>query len=211
MSFDRSLLLAPSYEFAPLLLGAILTVDSPEGAVSIRVTEVEAYHGSEDPGSHAFRGKTNRNAVMFGEPGHLYTYFTYGMHTCANVVCGPEGQASGCLLRAGEVVDGIDLARARRETSRTDLDLARGPARLTVAAGISLADGGADLATSRIRLELGEGVSEVAAGPRTGVSGPGGSAAFPWRFWIPGDRTVSPYKAHAHHRGMTANGSVTSR
>lgn len=211
MSFDRSLLLAPSYEFAPLLLGSILTVDSPDGVVSIRITEVEAYHGPEDPGSHAFRGKTNRNAVMFGEPGHLYTYFTYGMHTCANVVCGPEGQASGCLLRAGEVVDGIELARVRRETSRTDLDLARGPARLTVAAGIALADGGADLATSRIRLELGEGVPEVATGPRTGVSGPGGSAAFPWRFWIPGDRTVSPYKAHAHHRGMTANGSVTSR
>lgn len=200
MSFDRSLLLVPSYEFAPLLLGSILTVDSPEGAVSVRITEVESYQGSEDPCSHAFRGKTNRNAVMFGEPGHLYTYFTYGMHTCANVVCGPEGQASGCLLRAGEIVDGIELARSRRETSRTDLDLARGPARLTVAAGITLADGGADLAASRIRLELGDGVSEVATGPRTGVSGPGGSAEFPWRFWIPGERTVSPYKAHADHR-----------
>lgn len=200
MSFDRSLLLVPSYDFAPLLLGSILTVDSPEGAVSIRITEVEAYQGSEDPGSHAFRGKTNRNAVMFGEPGHLYTYFTYGMHTCANVVCGPVGQASGCLLRAGEVVDGVELARSRRVSSRTDEDLARGPARLTVAAGIMLADGGADLAASRIRLELGGGVSQVATGPRTGLSGPGGSVDFPWRFWIPGDRTVSPYKAHAHHR-----------
>ena len=211
MSFDRSLLLAPSYEFAPLLLGSIITVESPEGSVSIRITEVEAYHGSEDPGSHAFRGKTNRNAVMFGEPGHLYTYFTYGMHTCANVVCGPDGLASGCLLRAGEVVDGIELARSRRQTSRTDLDLARGPARLTVAAGITLADGGADLAVSRIRLELGGGAPNIAAGPRTGVSGPGGSADFPWRFWIPGDRTVSPYKAHAHHRGLRADGSTTSR
>lgn len=211
MSFDRSLLLIPSYEFAPHLLGAILTIESPEGSVSVRITEVEAYHGSEDPGSHAFRGKTNRNAVMFGEPGHLYTYFTYGMHTCANVVCGPEGQASGCLLRAGEVVEGIELARARRGTSRSDRDLARGPARLTVAAGITLADGGADLASSRIRLELGGGGTEVATGPRTGVSGPGGSAEFRWRFWIPGDRTVSPYKAHEHHRGMTASGSVTSR
>lgn len=211
MSLDRSLLLVPSYEFAPLLLGSILTVDSPEGSVSVRITEVEAYHGSEDPGSHAFRGKTNRNAVMFGEPGHLYTYFTYGMHTCANVVCGPEGQASGCLLRAGEVVDGIELARSRRVTSRADRDLARGPARLTVAAGISLADGGEDLAASRIRLELGGGVPEVATGPRTGVSGPGGAADFPWRFWIPGDRTVSPYNAHAHHRGLRADGSVTNR
>lgn len=196
MTLDRSLLLAPSYEVAPLLLGSILSVDSPEGRVSLRITEVEAYHGSQDPGSHAFRGKTNRNAVMFGEPGHLYTYFTYGMHTCANVVCGPDGQASGCLLRAGEVVEGIELARSRRTTSRTDVDLARGPARLTVAAGITLADGGSDLAASRITLALGGGAPEIATGPRTGVSGPGGTAEFPWRFWIPGDRTVSPYKAH---------------
>ncbi len=200
MTLDRSLLLPPSYEVAPLLLGSVLSVDSPEGTVSLRITEIEAYHGAKDPGSHAFRGKTSRNAVMFGEPGHLYTYFTYGMHTCANVVCGPEGQASGLLLRAGEVVEGIELARARRETSKTDADLARGPARLTVAAGITLADGGADLAASRIRLELGGGAAEVATGPRTGVSGPGGTAEFPWRFWIPGDRTVSPYKAHVPKR-----------
>lgn len=196
MPLDRALLLPPSYDVAPLLLGAILSVDSPEGTVAIRITEIEAYHGSEDPGSHAFRGRTNRNAVMFGEPGHLYTYFTYGMHTCANVVCGPEGQASGLLLRAGEVIEGLELARSRRVTSRTDADLARGPARLTVAAGITLADGGADLAASRIRLELGGGAAEVATGPRTGVSGLGGTTQFPWRFWIPGDRTVSPYKAH---------------
>ncbi len=196
MTLDRALLLPPSYEVAPLLLGAILSVDSPDGIVAVRITEVEAYHGSEDPGSHAFRGRTNRNAVMFGEPGHLYTYFTYGMHTCANVVCGPEGQASGLLLRAGEVVEGLELARSRRVTSRADADLARGPARFTVAAGITLADGGADLAASRIHLELGGGTPEVATGPRTGVSGPGGTLQFPWRFWIPGDRTVSPYKAH---------------
>ncbi|MBX3090728.1 MAG: DNA-3-methyladenine glycosylase [Cryobacterium sp.] len=197
MSLNRSLLLAPSFEVAPALLGSILTVDSPDGAVSMRITEVEAYHGSADPGSHAFRGKTNRNAVMFGEPGHLYTYFTYGMHTCANVVCAPEGQASGCLLRAGEIVEGIELARTRRQTSKVDADLAKGPARLTVALGITLDDGGADLAESRISLELCGGNTEVATGPRTGVSGPGGTAEFPWRFWIPGDRTVSPYKAHS--------------
>jgi DNA-3-methyladenine glycosylase len=204
MTLDRSLLLPPSYEVAPLLLGAVLSVTSSEGTVSLRITEVEAYHGAQDPGSHAFRGKTNRNAVMFGEAGHLYTYFTYGMHTCANVVCGPEGQASGLLLRAGEVVEGIELARSRRATSRTDADLARGPARLTVAAGITLADGGADLAASRITLEVRGGVTEVATGPRTGVSGPGGTAQFPWRFWIPGDRTVSPYKAHVPKRPAPA-------
>jgi DNA-3-methyladenine glycosylase len=200
MPLDRAVLSAPSFEVAPLLLGSRLTVDTPEGAVVVRITEVEAYHGSEDPGSHAFRGKTNRNAVMFGEPGHLYTYFTYGMHTCANVVCGPEGQASGCLLRAGEIVEGIDVARTRRVTSRSDADLARGPARLAVAAGITLADGGVDLATSHIRLELGGGVPAVSTGPRTGVSGPGGTGEFPWRFWIPGDPTVSPYKAHSPKR-----------
>ena len=202
MPLDRSHLLAPSFEVAPLLLGSILTVDSPEGSVSLRITEVEAYHGSGDPGSHAFRGKTNRNAVMFGEPGHLYTYFTYGLHTCANVVCGPEGQASGCLLRAGEIVEGLELARSRRVTSRGDVDLARGPARLTVAAGITLDDGGADLVASRIRLDLGTGAADYATGPRTGVSGPGGTAEFPWRFWIPGDRTVSPYKAHVPKRSI---------
>ncbi len=211
MSFDRSLLLAPSVEVAPLLLGSFLSVESPEGVVTLRITEVEAYHGSEDPGSHAFRGKTKRNAVMFGEPGHLYTYFTYGMHTCANVVCGPLGQASGCLIRAGEIVEGIELARVRRVTSRTDADLARGPARLTVATGITLADGGADLAVSRIRLELGGGVAEVATGPRTGVSGPGGSAEYPWRFWIPGEGTVSPYKAHAPKRRTEDVSSTTSQ
>ncbi|MBX3104553.1 MAG: DNA-3-methyladenine glycosylase [Cryobacterium sp.] len=200
MSFERSLLLAPSFEVAPLLLGSVLTVDSPDGRVRLRITEVEAYHGFDDPGSHAFRGKTNRNAVMFGEAGHLYTYFTYGMHTCANVVCGPDGKASGCLLRAAEVIEGLELARTRRATSKSDADLARGPARLTVAAGITLQDGGSDLASSRIRLELTGESSSYLTGPRTGVSGPGGSAEYPWRFWIPGDKTVSPYKAHVPKR-----------
>lgn len=194
--FDRDLLRAPAYEVAPLLLGSVLSATSPEGTVRLRITEIEAYHGSADPGSHAFRGKTNRNAVMFGEPGHLYTYFTYGMHTCANVVCGTEGQASGLLLRAGEVIDGLELARARRITSRTDVDLARGPARLTVALGIALSDGGSDLADSRIRLEMVQGEFDYTVGPRTGVSGPGGTEEFPWRFWLPGDKTVSPYKRH---------------
>lgn len=194
--FDRDLLRAPAFEVAPLLLGSVLSVTSPEGTVSIRITEIEAYHGSADPGSHAFRGKTNRNAVMFGEPGHLYTYFTYGMHTCANVVCGTEGQASGLLLRAGQVIDGLDIARARRTTSRADADLARGPARFTVALGIALTDGGSDLADSRIRLDLVSDEFEYAVGPRTGLSGPGGTEEFPWRFWLPGDKTVSPYKRH---------------
>ncbi len=189
---DRALLARPSVEVAPLLLGALFSFRG----VTVRLTEVEAYLGESDPGSHAFRGETPRNSTMFGEPGHLYTYFTYGMHVCANVVCSPAGTASGVLLRAGEVVEGLDTARQRRTTSKSDVDLARGPARLTVAMGIALADDGADLEGGGIHLELPEQPPEIAHGPRTGVSGPGGSADFPWRFWIPGDPTVSPYKAH---------------
>jgi DNA-3-methyladenine glycosylase len=180
-------------EIAPLLLGAIVT----SRGVSVRLTEVEAYLGEVDPGSHAFRGETRRNRVMYGEPGHLYTYFTYGMHVCANIVCSPVGVATAVLLRAGEVVDGIELARARRTTSRKESDLARGPARLVVALGIVLGDDGSDLEAEPVTLELGEPVASFAQGPRTGVSGEGGSDAYPWRFWIPGDPTVSPYKASA--------------
>jgi DNA-3-methyladenine glycosylase len=169
--------------------------------VALRITEVEAYLGELDPGSHAFRGLTPRTTVMYGPPGHVYTYFTYGMHVCANIVCSPEGTASAVLLRAGEVVDGVEVARMRRVTSRSDADLARGPARLCVALGITLDDNGADLATGRIRLELPGERSPFERGPRTGVSGPGGSAAdYPWRFWIPGDPTVSRYKAHVPRR-----------
>jgi DNA-3-methyladenine glycosylase len=138
---------------------------------------------------------------MYGPPGHVYTYFTYGMHVCANVVCSPVGTATAVLLRAGEVIDGVEVARMRRVTSRSDADLARGPARLCVAMGITLDDNGADLATGRIRLELPRIPSPFAQGPRTGVSGPGGSGEdYPWRFWIPGDPTVSPYKAHVPKR-----------
>jgi DNA-3-methyladenine glycosylase len=162
--------------------------------VSVRLTEVEAYLGEQDPGSHAFRGRTPRTAVMFGPPGHLYVYFTYGMHVCSNVVVGAEGEATAVLLRAGEVVAGVEVARSRRLTSRTDTDLARGPARLCVALGIQLADDGARLG-ELFRLDLPpHPVPEVATGPRTGVSGDGGSEAYPWRFWTPGDPTVSPYK-----------------
>lgn len=167
----------------------------------MRLTEVEAYLGEQDPGSHAFRGKTPRTAVMFGPPGHLYTYFTYGMHVCANVVCGVEGQASAVLLRAGEVITGVDVARLRRTTSRSDTDLASGPARLCVALGIGLSDGGADLAHSRVRLALPEQRQPFEQGPRTGVSGEGGLASFPWRFWIPGHPSVSRYRAHVPRHG----------
>jgi DNA-3-methyladenine glycosylase len=186
----------PATEVAPLLLGAVIH----GRGVSVRLTEVEAYLGDADPGSHAFRGQTRRNATMFGPPGHLYVYFTYGMHVCANVACSPEGVATGVLLRAGEVVSGIDLARERRTSSKRDTDLASGPARLCVALGIELADDGDDLGSGEIRLEPAPhpvAASDVATGPRVGVSGPGGSDAFPWRYWIAGDPTVSAYKRAA--------------
>jgi DNA-3-methyladenine glycosylase len=162
---------------------------------------VEAYIGDGlDPGSHAFRGRTKRNAVMYGPPGHLYAYFTYGMHVCANVVCSPEGEATAVLLRAAEVVEGESLAEVRRVGASGRIiphrDLARGPARLVVAAGIALADDGADLFGGRFELLLPDEQAEYATGPRTGVSGAGGGAAFPWRYWLPGDPTVSPYKRH---------------
>lgn len=190
-----------SVEVAPELLGARLIRRSEQGEIALRITEVEAYLGvGEDPGSHSFRGKTARNAVMFGPPLHLYTYFTYGMHVCANIVCSPEGQASGVLLRAGEIVDGVELARANRGEAVPLRDLARGPARLTKAMGIPLSDGGADLVGGAYSLELPDGVVDVASSVRTGVSGPGGLAAYPWRFYIPDDPTVSPYRASVPRR-----------
>lgn len=198
----------PATEVAPLLLGAVLHGRD----AAVRLTEVEAYLGGGDPGSHAYRGRTRRNATMFGPPGHLYVYFTYGMHVCANVVCGAEGEPTGVLLRAGEIVAGADAARARRVTSKADADLARGPARLTVALGITLADDGSRLG-ERFRLELPpHPVSTVATGPRTGVSGPGGSDDYPWRFWIPGDPTVSPYKKHTpKNRGNLPESAASGR
>jgi DNA-3-methyladenine glycosylase len=203
---SRELFEKPSVEVAPLLLGALLTRRTDAGDVTLRITEVEAYLGEgEDPGSHSFRGKTARNAVMFGPPRHLYIYFTYGMHVCANIVCSPEGQSSGILLRAGEVVAGEELARERRGLSVVPRDLARGPARLTKALAISLSDDGLGFDGYPYSLELAEHPPIAATGPRTGVSGPGGLDEFPWRFWIPGDPTVSPYrKAVARSRPVSA-------
>jgi DNA-3-methyladenine glycosylase len=199
--FDRRFFDASAVEVAPLLLGAVLRHGTADGSVAVRVTEVEAYLGEADPGSHAYRGPGKRNAVMYGEPARLYTYFTYGMHVCANVTCSPAGTASAVLLRGAEVIDGIELARARRPTSKADADLARGPARLVVALGITLSDGGADLAASPFELTLAPHALPFETGPRTGVSGAGGSRDYPWRFWLPGERSVSPYRAHLPKRG----------
>jgi DNA-3-methyladenine glycosylase len=187
------LLAGPVLEAAPRLLGAVLR----HGEVAIRLTEVEAYDGPGDPGSHAFRGRTARNAVMFGPPGRLYVYFTYGMHHCCNVVCGPEGRASAVLLRAGVVVDGLDLARERRPTASSDRDLARGPARLCSALGLGLRHDGADLATGPVTLSPApEPVPDerIRTGPRVGLRL---AADRPWRFWIDGEPSVSAYRPAA--------------
>ncbi len=195
----RSLLAGPVLEVAPRLLGMVLRSTTPEGTAAVRLTEVEAYDGPTDPGSHAYRGQTPRNAVMFGPAGFLYVYFTYGMHFCMNVVAGPEGQPSAVLLRAGEVIEGIELARLRRNqpaSKKSDRDLARGPARLCVALGIGREGNGTDLLAKNSPIELLNGPGfdgEPATGPRVGLRE---AADRPWRFWIPDDPTVSPYRPH---------------
>ncbi|WP_345272553.1 DNA-3-methyladenine glycosylase [Nocardioides nanhaiensis] len=183
----------PVLEVAPQLLGAHLRV----GEVTVRLTEVEAYAGEQDPGSHAHRGRTPRTGVMFGPAGRLYCYLSYGVHTCANVVTGPDGEAAAVLLRAGEVVDGLALARGRRPGAR-DRDLARGPGRLCRTLGVELAHDGADVCgDSGVTLTLpAEGEAEalrprVRWGPRVGLSL---AADRPWRCWLAGEETVSVYR-----------------
>ncbi|MFF7180299.1 DNA-3-methyladenine glycosylase [Streptomyces sp. NPDC008121] len=192
--FDR-----PVLEVAPDLLGRTLVRTSDTGRMEVRLTEVEAYAGEIDPGSHAFRGRTARNAVMFGPPGHAYVYFTYGMWHCLNLVCGPEGRASGVLLRAGEITVGAEEARKRRRSARYDKELAKGPARLATALDVALSLNGTDTCAgpdSPLTVLTGTPppADQVRNGPRTGVGGDG--APHPWRFWIDDDPTVSPYRAH---------------
>lgn len=137
--FDR-----PVLEVARDLLGRHLVRTTPDGPITLRITEVEAYDGPNDPGSHAYRGPTARNGVMFGPPGHVYVYFTYGMWHCMNLVCGPDGTASAVLLRAGEIVEGAESARKRRLSARNDKELAKGPARLATALDVDRALDGTD-------------------------------------------------------------------
>lgn len=196
--FDR-----PVLEVAPDLLGRLVVRTTPDGPITLRLTEVEAYDGPNDPGSHAYRGRTARNGVMFGPPGHVYVYFTYGMWFCMNLVCGPEHQASGVLLRAGEIVEGAELARTRRLSARNDKELAKGPARLATALEVDRSLDGTDVCASGstpLRALAGTPVpsDQVRSGPRTGVSGDG--AVHPWRFWVADDPTVSPYRAHVSKR-----------
>jgi DNA-3-methyladenine glycosylase len=178
----------PVEQVAPQLLGAVIR----HGAVAVRLTELEAYDGATDPASHAYRGRTPRNAVMFGPPGHLYMYFTYGMHWAGNISCGPEGVGCGVLMRAGEVIAGVEEARSRRG-SASDRDLARGPGRLTQALGLHAEHKGCDLfGDGPVTLEFPKQEAErIMIGPRVGVSV---EADRPWRFWIGDSRFVSDYK-----------------
>ena len=225
MLLPRETFARGSVEVAPALLGCVLEHDTPEGLVAVALTEVEAYHGQDDPASHAYRGRTPRNAVMFGPPGHAYVYFTYGMHFCVNLVCLPEGAASAVLLRAGRVVEGEDLARARRTAPGPDgRDLARGPARLCQALAITRAQDGADVCDPASPLRVrwpgpaqpgagSVGPAELAGasisrGPRVGVSVAGDVA---WRFWVTGDATVSVYRAHAPRRARPKPVSARAR
>jgi DNA-3-methyladenine glycosylase len=206
MSRPRAALLGPPETVAPLLLGARVESDLGGQRVVLRVVEVEAYAGEgEDPASHAHRGPSRRNATMFGEPGHAYVYFTYGMHWCLNVSTGPAGQGAAVLLRAGVVEQGIETARIRRTSRRTgamppDPDLARGPARLCVALGVDGRHDGLDLLDSSgpLRLVLPTVPQQVVcSGPRVGV---GAAASVPWRFWLPDNPAVSAYRPSGPRR-----------
>ncbi|MFI1652468.1 DNA-3-methyladenine glycosylase [Streptomyces avidinii] len=199
--FDR-----PVLTVAPDLLGRTLVRRTADGPLELRITEVEAYEGESDPGSHAYRGRSARNASMFGPPGHAYVYFIYGMWFSLNLVCGPPGHASGVLLRAGEVTVGAELAAKRRISARSPRELAKGPARLATALDVDRSLDGTDLCAgpdSPLSLLTGTPTSAdlVSSGPRTGVGGAG--AGHPYRFWLTDDPTVSPYRAHAPRRRST--------
>lgn len=200
---DREFFSGPAPEVAPGLLGCVLVRETEAGAVAVRLTETEAYAGEADPASHAYRGPTARNAVMFGPPGHAYVYFTYGMHFCVNLVCGAEDMAAAVLLRAGEVIGGEELARSRRPAARSSAELARGPARLCQALAIDRSLDGADVCdpSSPLRI-LPPGrkpvpPSLIVTGPRVGIRQ---AAEVPWRFWLEGEPTVSAYRPHVPRR-----------
>ncbi|MGY4927859.1 DNA-3-methyladenine glycosylase [Streptomyces sp. 900105755] len=193
--FDR-----PAVEVAPELLGALVISRAQRGVTAVRVTEVEAYEGPDDPASHAFRGPNRTNRAEFGVPGTFYVYRTHAVHRCLNAVCGPGGRPASVLLRAGTVVQGADLARERRGPGLRARDLARGPANLARALGIAdLRHDGRSACDGTAELFLAEpsgGVpsARIGRGPRTGVGGP--AARYPWRFWVLGESSVSAYRPH---------------
>ncbi len=222
MPISRDFFARPSVLVAPDLLGCVLEHETAAGLVAVELTEVEAYAGQTDPASHAYRGKTARNAVMFGPPGHAYVYFTYGMYFCVNLVCLGENSASAVLLRAGAIIEGEEIALARRAGHRPGTrreapdasagtriaarDLARGPARLCQALDIARSLDGADVCAAgsplRVRSDRARAPAtarsgKISVGPRVGVSR---AAEIPWRFWVTGEPTVSVYRPAAPRR-----------
>lgn len=175
---------------APELLNKVMRA----GEVSARIVEVEAYCGSDDPGSHAFRGLTRRNATMFGPPGHLYVYFTYGMHWCANAVCGQEGEGVAVLLRAAEPLTGLEEMRARRPRAKVDRDLCRGPARLCQALGLAGPNDGTDLIEGPVTIED-DGTPPPQAPTITTRVGLSAGAELEWRWCVPDSPFVSAHRA----------------
>lgn len=200
---------AHAVDVAPYLLGCELTVTTARGSVTVRLTEVEAYGDQgEDPGAHSYRGKTLRNASLFGPPRHAYVYQSYGIHYCLNLTAHAAG-AGGVLLRAAEAVHGRELAVDRRGGKDTGVKLLSGPGRLGQGLGVTLPMDGSPLQVSDSAVEhdpnsevsfvltpphAGASAAMLRTGPRVGVSGIGGSHRFPWRFWIDGDRSVSAYR-----------------
>jgi DNA-3-methyladenine glycosylase len=185
--YDRDAL-----DVAPELLNKVIVSTEDKERVVARLVEVEAYRGADDPGSHSYRGRTARNATMFGRPGALYVYFTYGMHWCANAVCGPGLQPHAVLLRAVAPIEGLDLMRVRRPKARRDRDLCSGPAKLAQAFALDRAHDGIDLTRGAIRI-VDDGTPPPTApgvSTRIGLS-PGKGDEFPWRFYVTGDPNLS--------------------
>lgn len=198
-TLQRSFYARDAREVAPLLLNKVLVHHDPDaGLLAVRIVEVEAYAGSEDPGSHGFGGPTGRNHTMFGPPGHLYVYFTYGMHWCMNVVTGEPGSAGAVLLRAGAPLVGVESMRARRPAARRETDLCSGPARLTQALGVGGDHDGTDLVRGALRL-----LQDAVAPPtdpvvttRVGLR-EGSGDRLPWRFLVADDPHVSPGRSRS--------------
>jgi DNA-3-methyladenine glycosylase len=193
VALERSWFDRPAIDLARALLGARLVHVAPDGTVGGRIVEVEAYRGPEDLAAHSSRGRTARNAVMFGRPGHLYVYLVYGLHHCVNVVAGPGEKPEAVLVRALAIDEGVDLARIRRGSEVASHRLAAGPGNLGQALGIDRSLDGADLLTGRVRVEPLSGTRglEIRRGPRVGVGYAGPWAARPMRFWIADDPHVS--------------------
>ena len=198
-ALPRRFYLAPTLRVARALLGKVLVHDTPAGRTAGRIVEVEAYRGPKDRAAHSYGGhRSVRNEAMWGNPGHAYVYFIYGMHHCMNVVTGPAGTPEAVLIRALEPLEGIPLMRRRRGITGSDWRLCRGPGALCRALAITHAENGADLVRGRLRLLGSPSIPSrrVVRTPRIGVAYAGADAARPWRLLICDTRSVSGPRRH---------------